>query len=276
MNRSSVHNQQRFIARICVLAFALICAGMVIPVARSQDARKIIEGVYDQDKTRDISWWATLDVFDKDGNNLRRKKFDFSRVGPPSDSKTLIRFTDPTEVRGVALLSINQKGESMKQWLYTPAIQRVRPIAPRERSERFVGSDFTFEDIAERLVDDFTYRLLNASETIDGRKTYKIEATPVSADRSQYKLLYLWIAQDVPCTLRAEMYDPTGKEVRVIHATGLKKVSGMWGARRLEITSPLENTRTVLTIDGVRVNTGLREDLFTPEALEKTPPAKGH
>jgi hypothetical protein len=50
----------------------------------------------------------------------------------------------------------------------------------------------------------------------------------------------------------------------------------MWGARRLEITSPLENTRTVLTIDGVRVNSGLREDLFSPEALEKTPPPKGH
>lgn len=276
MNRSSVHNQQRFIARICVLVFPLICAGMVIPAARSQDARKIIEGVYDQDKTRDISWWATLDVFDKDGKNLRRKKFDFSRVGPPGDSKTLIQFTDPPEVRGVALLSINLKGESMKQWLYTPAIQRVRPIAPRERSERFVGSDFTFEDIAERLVDDFTYRLLNDSETIDGRKTYKVEATPVSADRSQYKVLYLWIAQDVPCILRAEMYDQAGKEIRVLHATGLKKVSGTWGARRLEITSPLENTRTVLTIDGVRVNSGLREDLFSPDALEKTPPAKSH
>jgi len=259
-----------------VLVLGLICVGTGIPACRAQDAQKIIEGVYDQDKSRDITWWATLDIYGREGHSPQRKKFDFSRIGPPGESKTLIRFTDPPEVRGVALLSVNHKGESIKQWLYTPAIERVRPIAPRDRSERFVGSDFTYEDIAERVVDDFTYRILNESESIDGHKTYKIEATPASPDRSQYKVLYLWVAQDVPCILRAEMYDSTGKEVRVLHATGLKKVSGMWGARRLEITSSLENTRTVLTIDGVRVNTGLREDVFTPEALEKAPPPKEH
>ncbi|HLW99405.1 MAG TPA: outer membrane lipoprotein-sorting protein [Candidatus Acidoferrales bacterium] len=276
MNRPPAFYKLRASARFCGFALGLICVGTGIPSCRAQDARKIIEEVYDQDKSRDITWWATLDTYGKEGHSPQRKKFDFSRIGPPGHSKTLIRFTDPPEVRGVALLSINHNGESIKQWLYTPAIERVRPIAPRDRSERFVGSDFTYEDIAERVVDDFTYRILNDGETIDGHKTYKIEATPASSDRSQYKVLYLWVAQDVPCILRAEMYDPTGREVRVLHATGLKKVSGMWGARHLEITSPVENTRTVLTIDGVRVNTGLREDLFTPEALEKAPPPKGH
>lgn len=263
-----------------VLPGALLCAIVIvaaaIPVFSAPDAKQIIESVYDQDKSRDVVWWATLDVFDKDGKMLRRKKFDFSRIGSPGDSKTLIRFIDPAEVRGLALLSISRKGESMQQWLYTPAIQRVRPIEPRERSDPFAGSDFSYEDISERVPDDFTYRILSDSETIDTHKTYKIEATPVSADKSQYKVIYLWVAQDVPCILRAEMYDPAGKEIRVLHATDLKKVSAMWGARKLEISSPLENTRTVLTIDGVRMNTGLREDMFTPEALEKMPPAKVH
>ncbi len=276
MNRSATIRVRIRSAVLRGFVFAVIGMGVAIPPSSAQDARKVIQGVYDQDKSRDIVWWATFEMYGKDGHMAWRKKFDFSRIGSPGDNRTLIRFTDPPDIRGVALLSINHKGEVMKQWLYTPAIERVRVIAPRDRSERFVGSDFTYEDIAERSVEDFTYQMMNESETIDGHKTYKIEATPVSADHSQYKVLYLWIAQDVPCILRAEMYDPSGKEIRVMHATGLKKVSGMWGARRLEISSPNEGTRTVLTIDGVHVNTGLREDLFTPEALEKAPTTKLH
>src|SRR5579862_4942118 len=198
MNKTGAIVNRPMKMRMAMFALVAILSGIAIPAAGAQDARKIIEGVYDQDKSRDIVWWATLDAHDKSGDTLWRKKFDFSRIGSPGDSKTLIRFTDPREVRGVALLSIDHKGGSVQQWLYTPAIERVRPIAPRERSERFVGSDFTYEDISERVVDDFTYRMLNDSETIDGHKTYKIEATPVSADRSQYKLLYVWVAQDVP------------------------------------------------------------------------------
>jgi hypothetical protein len=63
------------------------------------------------------------------------------------------------------------------------------------------------------------------------------------------------------------MYDQNGKKVREFHATGLKKVNGITGARHLEMISPLENTRTVLTIDDAQFNTGLDEKLFTPEAL---------
>jgi hypothetical protein len=143
----------------------------------------------------------------------------------------------------------------------------VRSIAPRERSEPFAGSDFTYEDIAERVLDDFTYKMLSDGEVMQGHKTYKIEATPVAPDRSQYKYAYFWVGQDVPVILAAEMYDQSGKKIREFHASGLKKVNGITGARHLEMISPLEGTHTVLTIDDAQFNTGLDEKLFTPEAL---------
>ena len=71
-------------------------------------------------------------------------------------------------------------------------------------------------------------------ETVDGHKTYKVEATPVDSSRSQYKYIYYWVAQDVPVILFAEMYDAQGRKVRVLHATDLKKEggSGERGTRR--------------------------------------------
>lgn len=252
---------------ILFLPFALC----LLPSAFSlpaPDARKIMEGVYHQDTSRDATWRAVLETVDKKGVT-RQKKFSFRKLGSLGDSKTLVRFTDPAEVRGVGLLSYNQKGAADRQWMYTPAIQRTRRIAPQERSRRFLGTDFTHEDMAERVLDDFEYRLLGEGEVVDGHKTYQIEAKPVSPDRSQYKMIHLWVAQDIPYTLRAEMFDQAGKKVRTLHASGLEKIAGIWVAKRMEITSPLENTKTTLVVQEIRFNTGLKDDLFTQQALEK-------
>jgi outer membrane lipoprotein-sorting protein len=232
------------------------------------DARKIMEGVYGQDTSRDATWRAAMDVVDRKGK-VYKKKFVFRRLGSFGNSKTLVRFTDPAEVRGVGLLSVNQKGGGDRQWMYTPAIQRVRRIAPQERARRFLGTDFTNEDMAERVLDDFSYKLIAENETMDGRRAYKIEARPVAADRSQYSYVYLWVAEDVPYVLHAQMYDERGQRVREYHASDLVRVSGIWVARRVEMSSPTEGTRTAMIVDDIRFNTGLKEDQFTQQALEK-------
>src|SRR5215471_19295658 len=117
------------------------------------DAKSIMAGVYEQDTSRDTTLRATLDVTDKDGHRVQ-KRFTLRRLGSFGNGKILVRFTDPQEIRGVTLLSINQPGEIARQWIYTPATERSRSVAPRERSERFAGSDFTYEDIAERVLDN--------------------------------------------------------------------------------------------------------------------------
>ena len=260
-----------------MLSLSLITALFLFPgfsaSGATPDAREIMAGVYQQDTSHDITMRANLDIFDKDGHG-KKKKFTLRRLGSAGDSKTLVVFTDPEEIRGVALLSINRRGVSDRQFMYTPATHRVRSVAAQERSGRFIGSDFTYEDIAERVLDDFTYRLLGSNEIIDGHKTYKVEATPVDPGRSQYKFIYYWVAQDVPVILFAEMYDANGQKIRTLHATQLKRESGIWGARHTEMTTVQGGTRTVLSIDGLKFNTGLDEKLFTPEGLEETHPSE--
>ena len=253
-----------------VLMALAVCACSALSAFGEFDAKAILSGVYQQDTSHDVTLRATLNVTDKDGHTVR-KKFVLNRVGSFGNGKTLVRFTDPQELQGVTLLSINQPGLTDRQWIYTPATERVRSVSPRERSERFAGSDFTYEDIAEHSLDDFTYQPLVADDVIENHKTYKIMATPVTPERSQYKFIYYWVAQDVPCILHAEMYDQDGRKIREMHATGLKREMGIWGARKTEMRSVLESTKSVLTIDEIHLNTGLDEARFTPEALEKNP-----
>src|SRR5579863_1612672 len=258
---------RRLNAALLSLAF---CVSSTLPVFGQTDAKAIMAGVYQQDTSHDATLRATLEVTDKDGHTVR-KRFTLSRVGSFGNGKTLIRFTDPPELKGVTLLSVDQPGQPPQQWIYTPATERVRSVAPRERSERFAGSDFTYEDIAEPALDDFSYQQLPAEDIIENHETVKVDATPVAPDRSQYKFIYYWVAQNVPCILHAEMYDQDGRKVREMHASGLRKESGIWGARKTEMRSLLEGTKSVLTIDEIHLNTGLDGALFTPEALEKNP-----
>lgn len=234
----------------------------------AQDPRKIMEGVYHQDVSRDATWRAKMDVYDKKGG-VRSKKFVLRKIGGLGDSKTIARFVEPAEVRGVGLLSINEKGAADRQWLYTPAIQRVRRLAAQERRQRFLGTDFTNEDMAERVLDDFNYQLIGQGEVIDGRKTYKIEGRAVSPEKSQYAYVYLWVPEDVPYTVLAEMYDKSGERKRILKAGDLVKVSDIWVAKRVEMSTPAEGTKTVLLIEEIKFNTGLKEDMFTQQALEK-------
>ena len=253
-------NRRALLFLSCLLIFA--------GVARAQDARKIMEGVYKQDNSRDTTWRGKMDVADKKGT-VRSKKFSMRKLGGLGNSKTLARFTDPPEVRGVGLLSINVGGAADRQWLYTPAINRVRRIAAQERRQRFIGTDFTNEDMAERVLDDFTYKVIGEGEVVDGRKTYKIEARPASQEKSQYAYLYIWVPQDTPYTVMAEMYDKQGQKQRILKASNLEKISGIWVARRVEMSTPAEGTKTVLTLEEIKFNAGLKEDLFTQQALEK-------
>ncbi len=77
-------------------------------------------------------------------------------------------------------------------------------------------------------------------------------------------------AQDVPVILHSEMYDADGREVRVLHATEIKRVSGVWGARRTEMRTVADSTRTVLVVDRVKFSVKMDENLFTTQGLESS------
>jgi hypothetical protein len=87
--------------------------------------------------------------------------------------------------------------------------------------------------------------------------------------RSQYAWIYLWVPRDLPYATLVEMYDRQGQRLRILKASQLEKIAGIWVARNLEMASPIENTRTVLFIEEIRFNTGLKEDLFSQQSLEK-------
>lgn len=243
-----------------------VAQGLSPVTAGAQDARQIVAENQQRTDAPSQRYEGTLKVIDAKGR-VSDKRWTFDRLGSHGSSKAVLRFTEPAEVKGVALLIVNHPDRSSDQWMWTPAIQRDRRIALQDRSTRFFGTDFSFEDLEERDVDQFEYRLLGG-ESIDAVACWKIESRPGSRKTSQYTSSVLWIRQDDYAFARVENYIKDELVRRLLYQR-LENVQGIWTARVLEMTDLRRNSRTILTLEKLAYNVPMREDDFTLHALRR-------
>jgi hypothetical protein len=151
--------------------------------------------------------------------------------------------------------------------MWTPAIARDRRIALQDRSTRFFGTDFSFEDLEERDVDQFDFKL-TGEEAIDGVPCWKIESRPRQGKSSQYNLSRIWISKDHYVPLQYENFIKD-QLARRLHAASVESVQGIWTARTLEMTDLRRKSRTILRMLKLEYNAPLKDDQFTVQALRR-------
>jgi len=232
----------------------------------AQDARQIVEESQRRGRANSQRYEGVLEVTGAD-SKVTRKSWQSWRLGSYGNSKSVIRFTAPAEVKGVALLVVNHPDRSSDQWMWTPAIARDRRIALQDRSTRFFGTDFSFEDMEERDAEQYDYKL-TGEESIAGTACWKIEARPRQTKTSQYSLSRIWIRKDnyVPA-----QYENFIKEqpVRRLEQKDIQNIQGIWTARTLEMTDLRRKSRTVLRLEKLEYNVPLKEEEFTVQALRR-------
>jgi outer membrane lipoprotein-sorting protein len=243
----------------------LLLAAFAWPLA-AQDAREIMQESQRRGRANSERYEGVLEVTTAD-SKVTRKSWQSWRLGAYGNSKAVIRFTAPAEVKGVALLVINHPDRSSDQWMWTPAIGRDRRIALQDRSTRFFGTDFSFEDLEERDVDQYDYRL-TGEEPIEGVPCWRIEARPRQGKTSQYTLSRIWVRKDnyVPAQYENFVKD---QPVRRLRQMDIQNVQGIWTARTLEMTDLRRKSRTVLRLEKLEYNIPLKEDEFTVLALRR-------
>jgi hypothetical protein len=234
--------------------------------AFAQDPRQIIEEVQRRNRSQSQRYEGTLTVTSAK-SRVAEKRWRFERIGSFGDSKSVLRFIEPPEVKGVSLLIHNHKDRSSDQWMWTPELQRDRRIALQDRSTRFFGTDFSFEDLEERDVDQFDFKLLG-EEQIDGQACWKLESKPRQTKTSQYTHSYLWVRKDLFLFVLVEGYK--GSEMmRRIAYRDYENVKGLWTAKTMEVFDSKRNSRTTLKLDKLEYNLPMKDEDFTLQALRR-------
>ncbi len=247
-----------------LLFLACLCAFAAAAAAQAQDARQIVEEAQRRSRAESQRYEGVLQVVGENGP-IAEKRWHYKRLGSHGASRAILRFTAPPEVKGVALLIVNHRDRASEQWLWTPATGRQRRIALEDRSTRFLGTDFTFEDLEERDADQYDYRLLG-EETVDGAVCWRIEARPGRKKVSQYTVSHLWLRKDNYVLVQAEGY-LRGNVVKRMRSRQIERISGIWTARVVEVTDLRRKSSTILRMDKVEYNVPMKAEDFILQAL---------
>lgn len=248
---------------ILLIFFALL---ILSTQAVGQDPRTIVEETQKRSSAKSQAYEGTLRVV-KEGSKIAEKRWSFERIGSHGDSKSILRFSAPAEVKGVALLVVNHPDRSSDQWMWAPAIGRERRIALQDRSQRFFGTDFSFEDLEERDTDQYEYRLLG-EETFEGAACWKIESRPRQNKVSQYTHSHVWVRKDNYVVVQIENYKNTTL-VRRAKYGDIQRVQSIWTAHTIEMYDITEKSRTILTIEKLQYDLPMKDDDFTLQAFRR-------
>lgn len=242
----------------------LILLAPLAPIASAQTATEIFQEVERRQKlVQNERAQIEMVIEDARGRTRTRSMQVATKVGSDGRQRSLLVFTAPADIRGTGLLTIETaSGDDQK--LYLPTLGRVQRVAGSQRTERFAGSDFTFEDLGSRDPDQYRVRMVETRPD-----AFVIEARPLDA-ASQYSRIVLTIDRERYVILSADHFDRSDRRAKVLEAADFREVvPGAYRANRLTMADVVANRRTVLTFASRETPSSLSDDLFTERQLQR-------
>ena len=250
----------------CLVAAVPAHAGNDTPeqigLAIAQEARARLEGF------GDFTAQQVMVLRNRQGQESRRQLRVRVLEVPDAGDKSLFVFDDPRDVRGTAFLVHAHREDTDDQWLYLPALRRVKRISSANRSGSFMGSEFAYEDMTPPEVEKFAYRYLRDEPCGDSACTVT-ERVPVDK-RSNYRRHLVWHDRDELRIRRVEYYDRKDAHLKTLTVSSYAQyLGGRWWAGEMTMVNHLTGKSTVLTWTDYRFGTGLEDNDFTPTSLRR-------
>lgn len=195
---------------------------------------------------------------------MRSKNLEVTGDG----DKGLTIFDEPADIKGTAFLSFTHILDADDQWLYLPALKRVKRISSKNKSGPFMGSEFAFEDLSSREVPKYTYLYLR-DEVVDGEEVFVVESTP-NYKYSGYTRSVAWISKEKYQPLKVEYYDRKKSLLKTMTATGYQQYLGkFWRPDSLNMVNHQTKKETRLEFSNYQFQKGLADRDFNKSSLKR-------
>lgn len=184
------------------------------------------------------------------------------------EQKFYVYFYQPADVNKMAFLVWKHLDKDDDRWLYMPALDLLKRISSSDKRTSFVGSEFFYEDVSGRNINDDTHELLSTSKTY-----YKLKSTPKDPKSVEFGHYITWIHRDTFVVVSQEYYDRKGEKYREYKALKMDRVQGLWTVTKSRMTDLRTKGNTVLEYSDVKYDIGLPEEVFTERYLRSAPAA---
>ena len=261
----------RFRCRALAVLTLVVTSLSSVP-AWGQSGAEIMQKERTLHRLKDEEERQVLRLVSKGGATKERRIVRWTMAGAGGLDKILVRFLAPRDVENTGLLTWEGKDGNDDQWLYLPAVKKPKRIAASGKKNRFMGTDYAYEDLRPESTAANTYALAG-TETVDGHECFVIEAKPATerfAADTGYSRRRLWIRKDSYATIKREFYDKQGKLEKVEVSRKLVNVKGSaWRANEIEMRDVQNGTTTVIAVESRVVDRGLTDDFFTEAELTR-------
>ncbi len=182
--------------------------------------------------------------------------------------KYFIYFHQPSDVKNTTFMVYKYPDRDDDRWLFIPAINLVKRIAANDKYSSFVGSDFSYEDVSGRKIQEDSYRLLKEEE-LNGKSCFVIESLPKGS--AEYTKRISWIDKVNYLPLREEFYDKQNELYRQFEAFEIKDINGIPTATKTVMKNVKTGHRTEVTFQSTEYNLGIGDDIFSERYLRRRP-----
>jgi outer membrane lipoprotein-sorting protein len=243
---------------------ATLCAGSVF----AQDGAAIMQAAKDRIKADTMSSRSRMVITAKNGGTTERVIDQYSKDSANGYARAVIVFQSPATVKGTRFLTMDNASGKSDQWIFLPALGKVRRIASSESGGSFMGTDFSYDDMSlmDRDVERDTHTVLR-EETLDGALCYVIQSVPGDSD-FQYSKIIAWIDKANYRTYKQELYNKRGAVEKLMEMSGYKDVQGRDTPTQTKVSTLAAGTSTTIYMDIIKYDDPIPEGVFTSAYLE--------
>jgi hypothetical protein len=257
---------KRVAARYLAPVFFLLPNQLIAAEGDAEAGALLAQAVYNRPDGGTAAVHAKMTLRSGRGRDRIREFYNYRMDFPDGTLRALTRFTVPGNVAGVALLVHSESAGADDQWLYLPALKRVRRISSENRGGRFVQSGLYYEDLQDRKPSQDRHQVLGQS-SYEGTPVTLLESTPIDPSSSVYSHRISWIHEPTLLPLRVEYFQGGDNPVKYLEVKRLDRVEGYWTATESIITHPTTEEETVITNLATCYDIELPENLFATNRL---------
>ncbi|NOZ45854.1 MAG: outer membrane lipoprotein-sorting protein [Chlorobi bacterium] len=252
--------------KITTILIAIFIATNPASISQNLTGKQIIEKVYNRDTGNDQTSDLSMILINAQNKERVRKLKQFIKDYGTVEKKIMF-FVSPADVKNTSFMNWSYDDESKNddQWIYLPALRKTKRISSDSKSDYFMGSDFTYDDLGDRKLEDDTHTLL-MEENVDGKLCYVVESTSVDKDY-MYSKTITWIDKATFIGVKKEFYDEDGELLKIMTVGNSQTINGIIVVMKITMENMQKKHKTIMQLSNVNVNNGVSDSYFTERMM---------
>ncbi len=249
-----------------VVGLLVILLSLSVGAAEKLTGLEIVERVYNRDAGETVKATLTMTLINSRGEKRIREiqQYDKDKGGI---EKKIMFFKAPEDIRNTSFMVWSYPDKDDDQWIYLPALKKIKRISSESKNDYFMGSDFTYDDLGDRRPDEDTHTLLKEEE-YEGKACYVVESTPKDEDY-MYSKTTTWIAKDTWIGVKKNFYDEDGELLKVLHIKKYETFDKIVIITHTEMENVQEKHKTTMELKDIELNKEISDNQFTERMMRR-------